>query len=72
MDDADRAQRDIENEEAMAQAKREAERPQPMPPSETCRNCGAPLPKDRLAAGYCDAECRDEFEHIVQRQRANR
>lgn len=70
MDDADRAQVEIE---ALAAYQQTLRKPVAVrEPRETCLNCDCPLAEERQACGYCDGECRDEHAFFVARQEANR
>lgn len=71
MDDADRTQVRMEAQEAMrraAEARRAQER---RTPRGDCLNCGMPLPDDRRIAGFCDRDCRDDWEWREAAKRRN-
>lgn len=61
MDDADRAQIEIEREIARQVARRKRNGPQP---TGLCLWCGMIVTGGRR---WCDAECRDEWEHDEER-----
>ena len=62
MDEADRAQEHIEREEAL---RRRAARAPDLPYAGACYWCGEPLPPPQR---WCDAECRDDWEHDYARR----
>lgn len=61
MDDADRSDPRMaeETERAVARIRAAAADERLF---EECRNCGEALPETRRRAGFCDADCRDDWQ----------
>jgi hypothetical protein len=66
MDDADRSEPRLAEETAREVARIRAEASAARV-FEECRNCGEDLPAARRRAGFCDADCRDDWQ---RRERA--
>jgi predicted nucleic acid-binding Zn ribbon protein len=63
VDEVDIAQEKSERLLAMqVAAARSRAQPHPVPHSH-CRNCEAVLEPSRRPAGFCDVECRDDWQH---------
>lgn len=65
-DEADQAF--LAEQEAIAKGVRRVVRQTNLPFTGACRNCEGPLERPNI---FCDADCRDDYQHRQERRRLN-
>lgn len=65
MDDADLTTERTEREHAALLAATRAQAARAIVTFSACRQCEETLSEERRAAGFCSAECRDDFEKVA-------